>query len=135
MDDQTSAVTLRPYTPIEIEPIVEPEPIPEPIVEPEPEPIVVLPDLSYENGAIIYSSPDCTGDSWTVFPLASGLPREISTFDIETQLGYYVRGNIYSAQVPLDYKLTLWEANFYGESVELYGSITEGLRVFTPTCH
>ena len=72
MDDQTSSVTLRPYTPIEIEPIVEPEPIPEPIVEPEPEPIVVLPDLSYENGAIIYSSPDCTGDAWTIFPLASG---------------------------------------------------------------
>lgn len=104
------------------------------IIEPEV-PGENFPELSSENGAILYSDPGCTGDSYIVFPLASLEARHISYANFEALLGYGVNDNIASVQIPEGYQLTLWENDFYGASEVYQGYIQEGLRVWTWGCH
>ena len=73
-----------------------------------------FPELASENQAFLFSDPDCQGESWAVFPLASGKPRDIFYVDWNHLVGHGSHDNVASVMVPEGWALTLWEHDFYG---------------------
>ena len=104
----------------------EPEPAPEADY-----PSSNFPELASENQAFLFSEPGCQGESWAVFPLASGERRDIYYQDWEHLVGHDSHDNVASVQVPENYELTLWEHDFYG-AAELFAGVKDD--GFNPTC-
>ena len=106
--------------PVSIMPVEEePEPVPEPA-----NPSSNFPELASENQAYMFSEPDCGGESWAVFPLASGEPRDIYYQDWEHLVGHMSHDNVASVQVPEGWSLTLWEHDFYGAAEVFDGRLS-----------
>ena len=107
----------------------EPEPAPEADY-----PSSNFPELAEENQAFLFSEPDCQGESWAVFPLASGERRDIFYQDWEHLVGHNSHDNVASVQVPEGMALTLWEHDFSGQAELFAGYKVEGLRVWSWAC-
>jgi len=102
--------------PVSTMPVAEPEPAPEADY-----PSSNFPELASENQAFMFSEPDCQGESWAVFPLASGEMRNIYYQDWEHLVGHDSHDNVASVQVPMNYILTLWEHDFTGAAEAFAG--------------
>ena len=61
--------------------------------------------LVYENPAIVYSEPGCTGTAYYIYPLAYGGERWINSINMEWELGWGILDNIASLQVPVGYQV------------------------------
>ena len=107
----------------------EPEPAPEADY-----PSSNFPELAEENQAFLFSEPDCQGESWAVFPLASGERRDIFYQDWEHLVGHDSHDNVASVQVPEHYILTLWQHDFTGAAETFAGFKVEGLRTWSWGC-
>ena len=108
---------------------VEPEPAPEADY-----PSSNFPELASENQAFMFSEPDCQGESWAVFPLASGERRDIFYQDWEHLVGHDSHDNVASVQVPENYILTLWQHDFTGAAEAFAGFKVEAPDAWSWGC-
>ena len=161
MDDEASAVTFRKSAPggpggpggpeaepveedlpVSTMPVEEEEDLPVstmPVAEPEPAPEADypssnFPELASENQAFMFSEPDCQGESWAVFPLASGERRDIYYQDWEHLVGHDSHDNVASVQVPEHYILTLWQHDFTGAAEAFAGFAAPRLSDYSWGC-